>query len=87
MTRYPTLARDSEVFDILSPNGAGAWVLSLPPNLRMYQGELEALLGKVFSNSPMLPENLALAQQMSLNWCQSKCRQVGITFEENWTDS
>jgi hypothetical protein len=67
--------------DILSENGSG-WVLSLPPTLREFQPELEALLGKVFSQRQQ-PENLALAQQMSLNWCRSKCKQVGITFEES----
>jgi hypothetical protein len=71
--------------DILSADGSD-WVVSLPPTLKEYQGELEALLGKVFSQRQH-PENLALAQQMSLNWCQSKCRQVGISFEETWTNN
>lgn len=76
-------AANDNLLDILSENGTG-WVLSLPPTLQEFQPELEALLGKVFSQRQH-PENLALAQQMSLNWCRSKCRQVGINFEESWS--
>jgi len=69
---------------ILSQSHAGNWVVSLPPDLVVYQGELEALLGRVFSgHKASVPENFALAQQMSLNWCMSKCREVGISFEES----
>jgi hypothetical protein len=53
--------------------------LSLPPSLNDYQEELELLLGRVFSGRPRLPENLALALQMSLNWCAVKCRELGLT--------
>ncbi len=76
-----------ELIDIVFANCTGTWELSLPPSLRMYQGELEALLGKVFSSRQMQPENLALAQQMSLNWCVSKCREVGISFEESFVNA
>jgi hypothetical protein len=86
MARIKELSRYQDASEILSTTGSG-WELSLPPNLQMYQGELEELLGKVFSQRPMIPENLALAQQMSLNWCQSKCREVGITFEDDWSKS
>jgi hypothetical protein len=69
---------------ILSQSHGGNWVVSLPPDLEVYQGELEALLGRVFSgHKASVPENFALAQQMSLNWCMSKCREVGISFEES----
>lgn len=74
----------SRSLGILSQAGGGGWIVSLPPDLKVYQDELEALLGRVFSgNNQRLPENFALAQQMSLNWCMSKCREVGISFEES----
>lgn len=68
-------------FDLVSRPGAGSCVLSLPAALQQYQGELEILLGKVFAGRPQLPENLALAQQMSLNWCQAKSQQLGVRNE------
>lgn len=68
--------------EILSESENGAWVLRLPPSLREHQQELESLLGKVFSGRPPSAENLALAQQMSLNWCFSKCRQAGKRLED-----
>ena len=74
----------TDYLDIVSSSGGGSWVLSLPANLKMYQGELEALLGNVFSRRQIHPENLALAQQMSLNWCLSKCREVGISLEDSF---
>lgn len=66
---------------ILSEEGA-TWTVSLPAKLKAYQDELEALLGKVFADSCHRPENFHLAQQLSLNWLRSKCRQVGLTIEE-----
>ncbi len=65
--------------DILSIS-EGNWVLRLPPSLIQHQPELERLLTKVFSGRT--EENLALAQQMSLNWCVAKCKQSGITLDE-----
>ena len=70
--------------EVLSLNERDGWVVSLPPALRLYQRELEDLLGKVFAGRPNLPANVALAQQMSLNWCVSKCHEVGISFEDSW---
>src|SRR5277367_1407317 len=61
---------------------AGAWVLELPPKLRPDQPELESMLGKVFSGRRSSPDNLALAQQLSLNWCMSKAKSHGISFED-----
>lgn len=58
----------------------GNWVLRLPPSLIQHQPELERLLTKVFSGRT--EENLALAQQMSLNWCVAKCKQSGLTLDE-----
>jgi hypothetical protein len=90
MTRVKELIRGQDARDlgsslgILSQSGCGSWVICLPPDLRAYQGELEALLGRVFAgNGQLLSDNFDLAQQMSLNWCMSKCRQVGISFEES----
>lgn len=88
MARLPELTKvkPSNNEDILSANGAGTWVVNLPPNLQAYQAELEAMLSKVFAEKQFRQENLHLAQQMSLNWCLWKCREVGISFEDNWTE-
>ena len=77
--RTTTFNQHDERFylDILSESEAGSWVIKLPPLLSKHQGELEHLLGKVFSGRPSSKENFALAQQMSLNWCFSKCKQYG----------
>ena len=57
------------------------WKLRLPKELSTYQAELEQLLAKVFANRHT-PENFALAQQLAVNWCFSKCRQNGISVED-----
>lgn len=67
--------------DIVTVSESGSWSVSLPPSLTSYQEELESLLARVFRNR-YSPENLALAQQLSLNWCMTKCRQTGLSFEE-----
>lgn len=79
--------KSSSYLEVLSINDKNGWVVSLPPALKLYQTELEDLLGKVFADRPYLSANLALAQQMSLNWCMSKCHEVGIPFEDNWLSS
>jgi hypothetical protein len=79
-SRSSTLESPS-FLDILSQGNAGAWVLRLPPSLRAYENELESLLGRVFSGRQSA-ENLELAQQMTLNWCVSKCRKMGVSLEE-----
>ena len=68
---------------VLSLDAAGAWQLNLPTALKDHQSELETMLHKVFTGdiTPSKKKNLALAQQMSLNWCMFKCRQIGISFE------
>lgn len=68
--------------NILSQNTSGIWVLALPAGLRKHQDELELLLGRAFAGRPRCPENLELAQQLTLNWCLSKCRKQGITLED-----
>lgn len=60
----------------------GQLSLSLPPLLKDHQGELEGLLGKVFRGKISSPDNLALARQMSINWCLSKCKQTGQSVEQ-----
>jgi hypothetical protein len=67
---------------IVSTSESGAFVLALPPRLKGDQSELEFMLGKVFSGRGSSPDNLALAQQLSLNWCESKARLHGLSFEE-----
>ena len=83
VTRGQRIQESPYYWDILQDTGAGAWQVSLPPDLKVYESELEALLGKVFCERARMPENFPLAQQMSLNWCVSKCREVGISFEES----
>lgn len=67
---------------ILSVSSSGSWIVRLPPVLRDQQSELESLLLKVFADRPRSDENVALARQMSLNWCVSKCKKSGLSFEE-----
>lgn len=83
MTKPDLRHEADDCWDILSDDGSDSWTVSLPPDLKDYQSELEALLHKVFSGRARASENFALAQQMSLNWCMSKCREVGISFEES----
>ncbi len=89
MTTLKDMTRSREArdyfLDILSEVGGDTWVVSLPPRLKAYEGELQALLGKVFAGRRRRPENFPLAQQLSLNWCISKCRQEGISIEDSWS--
>lgn len=79
--------RDTAFFvDILTQNSSGNWVLCLPNRLKPYQDELELLLGRAFAGRPRCQENLELAQQLTLNWCISKCRKQGMTLEECLSD-
>ncbi|HEY9679761.1 MAG TPA: hypothetical protein V6C76_17290 [Drouetiella sp.] len=80
--------RDERFYlDILSESESGSWTLSLPPILSAHQAELEAMLSRVFSGRPSSKENFALAQQMSMNWCFSKCKQFGKALEECWSEA
>lgn len=75
--------RETRYFvDILTQNATGNWVLCLPSRLKEFQDELEMLLGRAFTGRPRCPENLELAQQLTLNWCISKCKKQGLTLEE-----
>lgn len=75
--------RETSFFvDILTQNTAGAWVLCLPTRLREFQDELEMLLARAFAGRPRCQENLELAQQLTLNWCISKCKKQGISLED-----
>lgn len=73
---------DNNLITLLSVSDSGSFVLKLPPNLQTYQPELEGLLGKVFSGRPTSAGNLALAKQMSINWCVSKCKQTGMSVDK-----
>jgi len=73
---------DDIYLQILSQADNGGWVLSLPPSLKAQQTELEQLLGQVFTGRPTSAYNLALAQQMSLNWCMSKCKKAGVSLDD-----
>jgi len=87
--RVTKLRQHDERFylDILSETDSGSWVLTLPPILTAHQSELEQMLGRVFSGRPSSKENFALAQQMSMNWCFSKCKQFGKALEECWSEA
>ena len=85
-TRVPTTFgvcenEDSNI-EIVTVSDCGSWILRLPPSLKEHQAELERLLFKVFANLPKSPDNVALAKQMSINWCVSKCKQNGLRFED-----
>ena len=64
--------------EILAQGKAGAWILNLPPELRVHQHEIEALLTRVFDGKRS-EENFQLAQQMTINWCLSKYRKMGLS--------
>lgn len=81
---YGTLESPTFFLDVIAQGNNDRWVLNLPPRLRVYQNEIEALLGKVFSGRPKSPDNLELAQQMTLNWCISKCSKIGIKFDDSF---
>ena len=68
--------------EILTQNSAGSWVLSLPARMKDSQPELEKLLARAFTGRPRCQQNLELAQQLTLNWCVSKCKKQGVSVEE-----
>lgn len=78
-TVYAALESPSNFIDMVSQGDSPeVWVRNLPPGLSPYRSELEGLLGRVFKGGLHTPHNLELAQQMTLNWCVSKCRKIGI---------
>lgn len=81
-TSASALESPSKFLDIVSQGSPETWVRNLPPSLSAYQGELEGLLGRVFSGRPQSTHNLELAQQMTMNWCISKCRKIGIEVKD-----
>ena len=68
--------------ELLSLSESGNFEVHLPANLKDHQNELEILLCKVFTGRPKSEGNLALARQMSINWCISKCKQNGLSVEK-----
>ncbi len=81
---FAPLESPSYFLDILAQDKSETWVLHLPPRLKTFERELELLLCKVFTGRPRSRENLELAQQLTLNWCLSKCRKMGIALEESF---
>lgn len=75
-----SISAEEFFLQILYQDDSG-WKLRLPAELSAYQHELEQLLDKVFANRHSA-ENFALAQQLSVNWCFSKCRQNNIDIED-----
>ena len=71
------LQSTDNAMDILSVGKTGTWQLNLPEPLRGQQPELEKLLGHVFGTTHS-DENLELAQQMTINWCISKFKKMGV---------
>ncbi len=64
---------------ILSVRETGTYVLTLPGSLQGEQHELEQMLYRLFAGRIQSPYNVALAQQLSLNWCASKVKKNGLT--------
>jgi hypothetical protein len=81
-TLIRTKHRSDDLFADIITDSASGWVIALPVPLRGHQAELEALLGKVFAERSKSVENLALAKQLSMNWCFSKCKQTGVNLED-----
>ena len=79
--------REERYLKILSASESGSWILELPPRLRPHQPELETMLGRVFPQSLTAPENVALAKQLSLNWCMSKARNQGMDIDDCWQEA
>ncbi len=79
-TDNSSISAEEFFLQILYQDDSG-WKLRLPKELSSYQVELEQLLAKVFANRHSA-ENFALAQQLAVNWCFSKCRQNGIAVED-----
>jgi hypothetical protein len=75
---FTDLESPTNFLDLVAQATPDVWVSSLPPSLSAYQGELESLLGRMFSGRPQSTHNLELAQQMTMNWCISKWRKIGI---------
>ncbi len=67
-----------EIMPIVSLNESGAYVLSLPSFLRPEQKELEQMLSRIFADRNNSLANLALAQQLSINWYMSKAKKSGL---------
>jgi hypothetical protein len=67
---------------MLQLSDSGQFLLSVPPVLKDHQNELEMLLSKVFRGKVNSPDSLALARQMSINWCVLKCKQTGQSVEQ-----
>ncbi|MBK7748364.1 MAG: hypothetical protein IPP57_07355 [Candidatus Obscuribacter sp.] len=81
--QYATHIMPTEgTMELLSVSENGQYVVSLPATLKDHQQELERLLGKVFTGRPTSANNLALARQMSINWCISKCKQTGQSIDK-----
>lgn len=73
---------DQGLSELITIADDGSFMVSLPSNLQAYKDELERLIGKVFNGRPSSRDNLALARQMSLNWCVSKCKQTGMEVDQ-----
>ena len=68
-----------EIMPIVSLNENGAFTLTLPGFLRPEQKELEQMLSRIFADHKNISANLALAQQLSINWYMSKAKKNGLT--------
>jgi len=68
-----------QLMPIISVGDSGNYVVTLPGFLKAEQRELEQMLNRLFANRMNTRANLALAQQLSLNWCASKAKKSGLT--------
>jgi hypothetical protein len=69
----------AELMPIVSLNETGTYNLTLPGFLRAEQNELEQMLSRIFADQNNCSANLALAQQLSINWCMSKAKKNGLS--------
>lgn len=77
----PTYSQAREDAEIVGMSESGDWNLNLPVELSAYESELLSILGKVFVSCPQSPDDLALAEQLSLNWCIAKCKKLELEAE------
>jgi hypothetical protein len=85
--KIEVMESDERCQHILTKSESGSWILSLPPLLRANQNELEMMLIRVFSDKRSSTQNLALAQQLSINWCTSQAFKKGLSLEDCWRQS
>lgn len=65
-----------DLMPIVSLEESGCYAISLPASLKGEQHELEQMLNRLFAGRINSQINLALAQQLSLNWYAVKMKKM-----------